>query len=305
MKKHTFLILSLLIGGAARTGCCANTAGTATAPFLKLPADARSTGMGEAAAGGASGAMALFQNPAGLARNSGVALAFSRALLIEDISCDVLGAAVPLGKTGVIGVGAQYLKYGSFDSLDNNGVSAGSLSPRDRAFSLGWGMRLGGDIMTGAAVKYVDSAIYGSAATTAMDLGLLLNGEDLSVGFTAQNMGKGLKFNKEASPLPLNIKLGVYIPYRASWVWVMDLNFPNDGSAWLAAGGEYAYELKGAWTLFGRAGYNTAATDTEGVNGITAGFGLAKNNLNFDYAFRTMGLLGSTHHLGLTYRWGK
>jgi len=50
-----------------------------------------------------------------------------------------------------------------------------------------------------------------------MNLGLLISGEDLSVGFAAQNMGKGLKFNRESSPLPVNIKIGVSMPYRANW----------------------------------------------------------------------------------------
>ncbi|MDO8803878.1 MAG: PorV/PorQ family protein [Elusimicrobiota bacterium] len=304
MKKTTYLISGLLMCAAAGTGLCANNAGTGTAAFLKLPVDARSAGMGEAVAAGARGPMALFQNPAGLADGS-AALSFSHALLVEDISYDVLGAAVPLGEAGVIGAGAQYLKYGSFDSLYNNGDSAGSLSPKDTAYSLGWGMALNDDIMAGAAVKYIDSRISGSAATTAMDLGLLINGEELSVGFTAQNMGKGLKFNKESSPLPVNIKLGVNIPFREKWQWAADFNFPKDGPVWLAAGAEYAFIQKDSWTLFGRAGYNTAANDTEGINGVSAGFGLSGKKLSFDYAFRTMGMLGSTHHLGLTYRLGK
>lgn len=304
MKKNAYLILFLLSCSAAGTGFCANNAGTGAAAFLKLPVDARSAGMGEAVAGGAHGAMALFQNPAGLA-GSETAFSFSHALLVEDISYDVLGAAVPLGEAGVIGAGAQYLKYGSFDSLYNNGDPAGSLSPKDSAFAFGWGMPLNDDIMAGAAFKYIDSRISGSAATSSMDLGFLINGEEVAVGFTAQNMGKGLKFNKESSPLPVNIKLGVYIPYWESWKLAADFNFPKDGAAWVGVGAEYAFIVKDTWTLFGRAGYNTAASDTDGLNGVSAGFGLSRKTLAFDYAFRTMGILGSTHHLGLSYRLGQ
>lgn len=304
MKKTTYLIACLLMCAAARAGFCANNAGTATASFLKLPVDARSVGMGDAVAAGARGAMALFQNPAGLA-DSSTEISFSHAMLVEDISYDVLGAAVPIGEKGVIGAGAQSLKYGSFDSLYNNGDSAGSLSPKDTAFALGWGMALNEDIMAGAALKRIDSKISGSASTSALDLGLLISGEELSVGFAAQNMGKGLKFNKESSPLPVNVKLGLYIPFSEKWQCALDFNFPKDGPVWAGAGAEYAFIQKGSWTLLGRAGYNTAANDTDGVNGISAGFGLKGKNLAFDYAFKTMGLLGSTHHLGLTCRLGK
>ncbi|OGS07847.1 MAG: hypothetical protein A2270_01760 [Elusimicrobia bacterium RIFOXYA12_FULL_51_18] len=302
MKKPVYLILSLLLCAAARQGLCADSTGTGTAAFLKLPVDARSGGMGEAVCGGAGGAMALFQNPAGLAGNRGASISFSHALLMEELSYDVLGAAVPFRKAGIIGVGAQYLKYGNFASFDNTGSGVGTLSPRDSAFSLGWGMNIAEDIMAGAGVKYIDSRISGSAATTAMDLGLLVKLENISAGFAAQNLGKGLKFNEETSPLPLNIKFGVDIPYQEEWRWAADINFPNDGLVWLAAGGEYAFDLK-PWTLLGRAGYNTAAWDTRELNGISMGFGLANKNLTFDYAFRTMGMLGSTHHLGISYKW--
>jgi len=304
MKKNARIILTLLLCAAARAGNCANVAGTGAAAFLKLPVDARSAGMGEAVAAGPRGAMALFQNPAGLAENTVPEIAFSHALLMEDISYEVMCLAVPLHGNSVIGVGAQYLRYGSFASLDNNGVPAGSLSPRDSAFVLGYGLKLDEDVMVGGAVKSISSKISGTASGAAMDLGLLITGDEVSAGITAQNMGKGLKFDKESSPLPVNVKLGVMIPYQEKWHWAADFNFPKDGPAWLAAGAEYAFVLKAA-TLFGRAGYNTAAVDTKSVNGISAGFGFVRKGLTVDYAFRTMGVLGSTHHLGFTYRLGK
>lgn len=302
MKKTVYLILSLLMCATARTGLCADQAGTGAAAFLRLPVDARSAGMGEAVAGMAGGPMALFQNPAGLAAASTATFAFSHALLMENISFDVLGAAVPLREKGVLGLGAQSLRFGSFASLDNTGAAAGSLSPRDTSFSAGYAVNLDEDMFAGAAVKYISSKISGSAATAALDAGLVMRGERIATGFTLQNIGSGLKFNKESSPLPRNLKIGVCVPYGEDWRWAADLNLPNDGPAWLAAGGEYTFRLKDAWTLFGRAGYNTAAADTKGVNGLSAGFGLSRKNLTFDYAFRTMGLLGSTHHLSLTLR---
>ena len=304
MKKNARIILSLFLCATASTGLCADKTGTGAAAFLKLPVDARSAAMGEAVCAGASGGMALFQNPAGLAGAEDKTVSFSHSLQVQDISYDVLGTAIPLKKLGVLGVGVQYLQYGTIDSLDNTGADAGSLSPRDSAFVAGLGRKLGPDVNIGVAVKYIDSKISGSASTGAMDFGLQANGEDLTAAFAIQNIGGKLKFNDEAAPLPTNVKLGVNIPYQEKWQWAVDLNFPNDGGAWLAAGAEYAFEFTGDWKAFGRAGYNTAATDTKGVNGISAGLGLAKKSFAFDYAFRTMGLLGMTHHLAVNYRWG-
>ena len=116
MKKTAYFILTLLMCAAARTGRCADQAGTGSAAFLKLPVDARSAGMGEAVAGLAGGPMALFQNPAGLAAAGTAAFAFSHSLLMENISFDVLSAAVPLREAGVLGFGAQSLRFGSFAS---------------------------------------------------------------------------------------------------------------------------------------------------------------------------------------------
>ena len=305
MKKNARLILILLLCASAQAGFCADKAGTAAGAFLKLPADARSAAMGEAVCAGASGAMALFQNPAGLAVSTGSFVSFSHSLLAEGISYDVLAAAVPYRKLGVISAGVQYLKYGAMDSLDNTGAPAGSLSPRDSAFALGLGRRLSPEVTAGAVLKYIDSRISASAATAALDLGLQADGEDLSAGFAVQNLGGKLKYNKEASPLPVNVKLGVNIPYKENWRWAVDLNFPNDGGAWLAAGGEYAFDFKDEWKVFARAGYNTSEMDNKGLNGVSAGLGLAKKSFAFDYALRTMGLLGLTHHLAVNYRWGK
>jgi len=305
MKNNVRIILILLMCAAARQGLCANTAGSGAVPFLNLSVDARSAGMGEVTAGAASGPMALFQNPAGLVSNTATAFAFSHALLVEDISYDVLGAAVPLKNGGVLGAGAQYLQYGSFASLDNTGTPAGTLSPRDGAFSVGYGLSLEEDILAGVAVKYISSKISGSAGTAALDLGFQLNDENFSVGFTAQNMGKGLRYQKETSPLPVNVKFGLNINYIENWQLAADFNFPKDGSAWVGVGAEHAFAKKESWTLFGRFGYNTSALDTKGLNGVSAGFGLVRHNLSFDYAFKTMGMLGITHHLGLTCRLGR
>ena len=305
MKKTSRLILTLLLCASARPGYCADTAGSSAVPFLSLPVDARSAGMGEAVAGAVAGPMALFQNPAGLSSNKKTAFSFSHALLVEDVSYDVLGVAVPLKSGAVLGAGAQYLQYGSFASLDNTGAAAGGLSPKDGAFTLGYGIALDEEFYAGAAAKYISSKISGSAATAAMDVGLFLNDESFSMGFTAQNLGKGLKFHKEESPLPTNLKFGLKVHYIKDWQLAMDFNFPKDGSAWVAAGAEYVIKRNDNWALLGRAGYNTAASDTKGINGVSAGFGLVRNNLSFDYAFKTMGLLGSTHHLGLTYSLGK
>lgn len=303
MKTRALAMAGLLLCAAARTGLCANEAGTGAAAFLNLPVDARGAAMGGAVAGSPRGGMALFQNPAGLGAGPG-SVAFSHSLLAEDISYDALAAAVPL-RYGSLGVGAQYLQYGSLAALDNTGAAAGTISPRDGAASLGYGIALMKDVYLGAAGKYINSRISGSASALALDAGLLVGGDELSVGFAAQNLGKPMKFRDEGAPLPANYRAGLYAHYSPALHWSVDINFPRDGRAWIGAGAEYALARGEAWSLLARAGYNTAALDTKRVNGLSAGFGLAHKGIALDYAFRTMGLIGGTHHFGLACRLGK
>lgn len=304
MRTRALALAGLLTCAAARAGLCANEAGTGAAAFLNLPADARSAALGGAVTGSARGGMALFQNPAGLGAGPGE-VAFSHSLLAEDISCDALASAVPLGFGGALGLGAQYLRYGSLASLDNTGLPAGSISPSDGALALGYGFALMKDVYLGAAGKYINSKISGSASALALDAGLLVGGDELSVGFAAQNLGKPMKFRDEGAPLPANLRAGLYAHYSPALQWSVDFNFPRQGRAWIGAGAEYALARGEAWSLLARAGYNTAALDTRRVNGLSAGFGLARKGVALDYAFRTMGLLGATHHFGLTCRLGK
>lgn len=303
MRTRALAIAGLLMCAGARTGLCANEAGTGAAAFLNLPVDARGAAMGGAVAGSTRGGMALFQNPAGLGAGPG-SVAFSHSLLAEAISYDVLAAAVPL-RYGALGVGVQYLQYGSLAALDNTGLPAGSLSPRDGAAALGYGIALMKGVYLGAAGKYINSRISGSASALALDAGLLVGGDELSVGFAAQNLGKPMKFRDEGAPLPANLRAGLYAHYSPALRWSADVNFPREGRAWIGVGAEYALAKGPAWSLLARAGYSTAALDTRRVNGLSAGFGLARGGVALDYAFRTMGLIGSTHHFGLAWRLGK
>lgn len=298
MRTRAWLIMAVLLCATARTAHCANKTGTGSAAFLKLPADARAAALGETCAARPGGAMALFQNPSDLAAGKGSA-AFSHALLAEGVSYDALAAAYPLGG-GVLGAGAQTVSYGSFASLDNTGAPAGSLSPRDGAYALGYARRLADGVLAGGSAKYISSKISGSASSAALDLGLSAFADDFYVGAALQNLGKGLKFNKEESPLPANLKLGVLIPHKR-WNYSVDLNVPKDGPAWAGGGAEYTFEPGGGWTLAARAGYSSSAPDAGGLSGLSAGFGLYFGNFAMDYALRSLGMLGSAHHFGLSY----
>lgn len=300
MKTGARILIVFFLLAPAGPGHCART-GMSAAAFLGLPAGVRGAALGGAACAGGGG-MELFENPAAVGYRPGLFVSFSHARLMEDLSYEAAYAAAPLGRGLSLGAGMQQLGYGSLDLRPNTGALAGTISPRDRVLALGLGLDVGEGVSLGAAAKRIESRIYGSASAAALDLGLNIRASEFSAGLAVQNMGKGLKFHRESSPLPFNVKLGADIPLRGAWHWFADLNLPRYGTAWLAAGGERAFRGGADWTLFARAGYNTAANDTGGINGFSAGFGLAGRRVALDYALRTMGALGVTHHLGLSWR---
>ena len=301
MKINSLVLLTLLLPGAALPGHCAGT-GMSAAAFLGLPAGVRGAALGGAVCAGGGG-MELFDNPAAMRARPDLFAAFSHAQLMADLSFEAAYAAAS-GRNWTVGAGAQQLSYGDLDLRPNTGVLAGTISPSDRLLALGLGLDLGEGVSVGAAGKRIESKIYGTASASALDLGLHIKADDFSAGLAIQNMGQGLKFQRENSPLPFNVKLGTDMPFRDTWHWSADLNFPRYGTAWLAAGGEYAFRGRSSWTLFARAGYNSASSDTGGINGFSAGFGLAGKRLTLDYALRTMGVLGLTHQVGLSWRLG-
>ncbi len=303
MKAVGAIILALWLA-PVQAARAASDNGTVSGAFLRLPPSAAGAGMAEAGVAVTAGSQAIFVNPAGLATVKGGFASFSHALWADSITFDVLSAAFNTPYGGVAGIGLRSLSYGKMDSLDNKGNPSGSISPRDIAAEAGWGADLGGGLAAGFSLKYISSRIKRSASAFAADAGVTRRVGRTFFGAALQNAGGGLKFGEDRYPLPLNLKLGVGVPYGRSLLGVFDLNLTRGSSPWLAAGGKYTYLLGDNLALVLRAGYNTASADTGGVNGFALGFGISLPDMAFDYALRTMGELGPTHHIGISVKWG-
>jgi hypothetical protein len=301
MNRRNAILLALWL--ALPAGGYAAEHGTVSGLFLRLPPSAAGAGMGEAGAAVVAGSPAIFVNPAGLAGVKGGYASFTHSSWADSLTYNAVSAAVKTRSAGVFGVGLRYLSYGEMDAYDNTGVSAGGLAPRDLAAEAAWATELNWDRTLGVSVKYINSKIVRNASAFAMDFGIMQRVDRVFLGAALQNSGGGLKYGEEAYPLPLNLKLGVGVPYGQNLLAAFDLNVTRGANPWAAAGVKYTLPVSGGASLSLRAGYNTASGDTGGVNGFSAGFGLAGESLAVDYALRTMGELGLTHHLGLSYRW--
>ncbi|OGR96295.1 MAG: hypothetical protein A2016_03640 [Elusimicrobia bacterium GWF2_62_30] len=285
--------------------------GTTGAQFLELPAQARGAAMGSAQGAAVEGAGAIYYNPGALAGVRGISATFMHALYFQDVSYDFAAVALRTKTQGTIAFGAQYLAVGSVGMVDNTGNSTGdSLAPRDLAFSAA-NARAIGRLEYGLGVKYISSRLKGTASAYAADAGLRWNAAPAAFSLGVSNLGPGLKFREETSPLPTTIRVGSSYKTSAelsdtTWVFALDGVFPKGAAAGACAGIELKNELTNTSNMAFRFGYNTraGAGGAGGLSGLTGGAGLDLDWFSVDYAFAPFGSLGDSHLLSLSVRFG-
>ncbi|MDE2490322.1 MAG: PorV/PorQ family protein, partial [Elusimicrobia bacterium] len=257
-----------LAAAPARAAFTSGDVGTTAAEFLRLGAGARALGLGEAYTAAADDATALYWNPAGLARVRGGEAALMHAAYLDSTFYDDAFYAQNLGAWGAAGAGVQYFSAGSIPGTDASGVSIGSFAPSDLSASLGWAWRLRSSspwldgAALGAAGKYVRATIATTAQTEAADFGAQSPawlGGRLRLGLAALNVGRDMKFDAEAEPLPTVIKLGAALRPAPNWLAAVDADAPRGGAPYAACGVEYRLPLSGGDAASGRLGYNTRA----------------------------------------------
>jgi len=271
--------------------------GTTSGQFLKLGIGARAVSMGEAFTGISDDATAIYWNPSGISRLTQKEISLMYAMWFEEISYNNLFYVHPM-KIGNFGLGLQYVNYGSLDGLDENGNPTDDFTPTDLAITISYSRNIKG-IDTGISAKYISSKIKETATAIAFDIGAMKQviEEKLNIGLVVTNLGSGLKYISEESPLPMNIKIGAGYKITKDITTAIDIVIPSDNEIIFSAGGEYNYRIKENLILSGRLGYNTITKEIDGLKGITAGLGANYKNYKLDYAFVPYGDLGNTHRI--------
>ena len=289
MKRKTLSILivfSVLFVSGVRGGFAAFTrsdVGTSTAQFLKLGAGARATGMGNVGVGLVDDANAVYWNPAGLRGIDYRSMAFMHVPWMEDVNYDWFAYAQDFGKLGTFGAGFQYMSYGSIDATNDIGAKTGTLSPSDSALTVSYARDIVPErLQMGVNVKYISTKLQDSASAVAADIGAMYWVPDtrLSLGAVVTNLGTGMKFISQESPLPAAVKFGGAYDINDNWLAAIDIVFPNDNDPNVGIGTEYRIKQ---FSL--RTGYNSRTKDIGGVSGLTLGFGFKYKDFSFDYSF--------------------
>ncbi len=337
MKKVMVGLLPLIAIVLLSTSALSQKVGSTSMQFLKVMPVARATAMGEAYTVLASGAEALFWNPAGLAQVENVEASFTYVKWIFDTRQAAVGVAASLGGYGTAGIQLQYVDFGEIpealwqspfkDDLSNPGLTGNTFRPYAYLVGLSYAYQLTEKFSTGLSVKVAHESLYNGStvqATNSMgdvveaetwangvlfDFGILYNTGFHSVRLAAsvQNFGPNVRYAEEKNSIPLGLRVGIAANLVGEDALLMPMENSRLGVAFdLFQPNDYTqqahagveYEYAGMFAL--RAGYKF----NYDADGFTAGLGvrqtLAGTRFSIDYSYGALDYeLGRVHRISI------
>jgi hypothetical protein len=223
--RLTLAVFFSLILLAPRPSLATGAAGTAAAPYLKMPMGGRPEGMGEAFTGLADDISAMYYNAAGMSQIDATNVAFMQMLGFGGINYSYLSMATPAENLGIDTWGTLGLFY-ELVSIENiprtREVPGDPLQSYDQSYAdLGYTYTAGGTV-TGLAFAWQATKIFSIGGTFkvlnekvdtynswgfATDLSLYSKPKiipGLSAGASLQNLGQ----SPGAAPLPVSLRVG-------------------------------------------------------------------------------------------------
>lgn len=309
--KSAVLLLVLLINfSSTKTYSQNNTIYN----FLKLDVGARASALGGSYITGTNDVNSIFYNPAALSTitTSQASVGFFKYLL--DINSGNLSYTQRYKDAGYFGAGLRYINYGSFDKFNEQSVNLGTFSANELALSLGYSNVYNNNFHYGINLKLIYSKIDEfSSSAIAADFGMLYSIKETNWDFALSLLNAGFQLSEYGSvkeDLPLDLSIGLskkleHLPLRV-YLEFADLtqnsdsffdNFKN-----LSVGGEFTLS---DYVKF-RVGYNNGERQSLetgsslGIAGFSTGLGVKfLDNYTIDYAFNSLGNVGSTQRIDL------
>jgi hypothetical protein len=337
MKKVILYLLPLFVLSVFSVPAYAQKVGSTSMQFLKVMPCARATAMGEAYSVLATGAEAVFWNPAGVARVQNTEASLTYVRWIFDTQQGALSVASSLGEWGAVGLQLQYVDFGSIDEAvwaspykddtEYPGLTGRTFRPFAYMIGVTYAYQMTDKFSTGLTAKFAHESLYnGSTVSTynsqgelvdantwanglMFDFGLQYNTGYRSIMLAAsvQNFGPNVTYASEANAIPLALRVGVAADIIGSNPLLLQSDNQRLGLAFdLFQPNDYAqqahmgleYEFAGIVALRGGYKFNYDA------DGLTAGLGvkqmLAGARLSVDYSYSALDYnLGSVHRISI------
>ena len=287
---------------------CPLAAQTTTYEFLRNDVGARAAALNGSFVSMTDDPTGLFYNPATLATiaRPRVSAGYFKHLL--DVNAGHLVYSQVMRDIHVA-AGVIYIDYGTIMRTDASSNVLGDFGAHELAAVAGGALELNDVSSVGAAVKFVFSSLaeYSSSAV-ALDAGYLYRIPDqhISIGASIQNLGRQIKtYAGIHESLPLDIRIGItkqpeHLPV------LLNLNFHRLQESVDRFWARFSSFSLGAEFVMSpsvrlRAGYdNRMRQDLKlGTSAALAGFsfggGILMREYQIDYAFNSLGKIGSLH----------
>ena len=275
--------------------------------FLEVPAGARAAAMGGAYTSLASGAEAVFWNPAGLVDVKGFEITGSHVEYFQQLRHEQFAIGLPAGAGGLAAsVRAMYTE--PIVARDDLGNETGTFGSHDLEFALGYGFRTSERVRMGVTAQVVRERIEDLSATTfAFGGGVTWDPavvQGMRLAISGHNLGKSAHYEIDgvqgaAVPLPMAVQAGTSYGHALGGAWqvrgALETRATTGRSGIVMVGGEVAHTSGAAL----RAGWRW----NDDAAGFSAGAGYALGRVQLDYAFVPFKLdLGDTHRISIAAR---
>lgn len=256
--------------------------------FIGMNSGARSLAMGNAYTALSDESIAIFYNPAGLARINQLNFKASRQNLfgISDLQSDMISIAVP---TPILRTGLAIQKISLVDAYSEQIVyvsSAGIIKPNQIPIRFGLSLKY-----ESAKVEGYDGA--NNPKEFDLDVGLIADiNENLFFGYAAKNiLEPEFKFISDGDKLNIKQSLGLCYKWRGAVYFLADRVWTDIDSQWNFGSEIWFFDVFAA-----RLGLFDES--------LTAGFGLRTKTWSVDSAVLSHEELGSTYRISFGLKYG-
>jgi hypothetical protein len=269
-------------------------------PLSQEGGTARAMSMGSSVIGVLGlGSASLFWNPAGLGMlGECTEIGLHHNSGFGDAANEKVVVSMPLKPLGGFAASLNYVDNGTFEGRDSAGNLTSNYTVGDLGGTLGWGKECARGFYAGAALKYNQQKIAGTAYEAyAATLGILWNPRSrLNLGIAYVNLGTEVAGRR----LDSGWRAGASYDVSKKLLLALSCDLHPDG--WLDhinLGLEDYVDPKVAL----RAGYvyNAENNKLDGITGVTVGVGVQiVKNIILDYAYLPYGDLGASQRISLT-----
>ncbi len=252
---------------------------------------------------------ALHYNPAGISFINQRAVSFSYQDDLLDLNSGFVGYVEPHLGPGNLGAAVLYRDYGQFTRTDISGQEQGSFGAGSLALSVSYAVSPLENLSFGGTAKYIRSTIDDySADGMAADVAVMYRIPVHDLVFAAGVFNVGAQINafiSEKYPLPLLMRAGfakrlAHLPL----LFAANVYKYNDSPWYFSLGGEFTL-TEGLFLRFGYDGYGRdlgvdSSKDT--LAGAAVGMGFVRSSFSFDYAYTSLGVLGSLNRFTISGR---